>query len=111
MQTTRLSFIRGSVGLCASGVLLAACGSSSSDNTPSGSACQTSISSNHGHSLSIPLADKMAGAAKDYEIQGSASHSHTVSLTAADWADTTGGSLTVTSSVTAGHSHDVTITC
>jgi hypothetical protein len=111
MQTTRLSFLRGSLGVCASGVLLAACGSSSSDKTPSGSACQTTISANHGHSLSIPIADKMAGAAKDYDIKGSADHSHTVSLTAADWADIDAGSLTVTSSVTNGHSHDVSISC
>ncbi len=112
MSITKRSLFRGSVGLCAAGVLTAACGGGDDDDTSGGGACKTQIAANHGHSLSISGADKMAGAAKDYDIKGSADHSHTVSLGADDFADLNGGTVVVVqSSTNAGHSHDVTITC
>lgn len=67
---------------------------------------------NHGHSMLVSAADIDAGAAKTYDIKGSSPHSHTVELSADDFKDLTPGSVFVlTSSVDAGHSHDVTITC
>jgi hypothetical protein len=113
MKTTRLSFVRGSVCVCASTALLAACGSADDDdsNGDAASVCTSTIAANHGHVLSITAADKLAGASKDYDIKGSASHSHTVSISAADFTTLKTGSLTLTSSTNAGHSHDIDITC
>jgi hypothetical protein len=112
MTITKRSLLRGSLGVCAAGVLTAACGGGDDDDTSGGGTCKTAIAANHGHALTISAADKMAGVAKDYDIKGSADHSHTVSLAADDFADLSGGTVViVTSSTDAGHSHDVTITC
>lgn len=94
------------------GVLTAACGGGDDDDDKSGSSCTTAIATNHGHTMTVSNAEIMAGAAKTYDIQGSSAHSHTVQLSADDFADLTAGSVfVVTSSEDAGHSHDVTITC
>jgi hypothetical protein len=111
MKTSRLSFVRGSVGVCVAGVLTAACGGDD-ESEGDGASCTTAIAMNHGHSMQVTAADIDAGAAKTYDIKGSATHSHTVALTADDFKDLTPGSVfSLTSSVDAGHSHDVTITC
>jgi len=44
-----------------------------------------SIGGNHGHSLTVSKADVQAGAAKNFSIQGTSGHNHTVSLTAANF--------------------------
>ncbi len=94
--------------------LIPACGTSSpaapTDTGPAG--CRGTISSNHGHTLTVPRADVDAGTARDYDIRGSAGHTHTVSLSAADFTllQTT-GSVIVTSSSGAGHDHMVTVNC
>jgi hypothetical protein len=112
MNITKRSFVRGSVGVCAAGILTAACGGDDDDDTSSGGACTTQIASNHGHALTISAADKMTAAAKEYDIKGSADHSHTVSLSAEDFANLAAGDvLILTSSTDAGHEHEVTITC
>jgi hypothetical protein len=114
MNITKRSFVRGSLGVCAAGVLTAACGGDDDDDTATnnGGACTTEIASNHGHALTISATDKMTGAAKEYDIKGSADHSHMVSLSADDFADLASGTIViVTSSTNEGHSHDVTITC
>lgn len=70
------------------------------------------ISANHGHSLFVPNADVVAGVAKTYPIQGTATHSHTVSVTAAQFTLLQRGKkFTVTSTTGAGHSHSVTVAC
>lgn len=70
------------------------------------------ISSNHGHTLSVPAADVEAGTEQTYDIRGSSSHSHTVTITAADFTELRdSGSIRLTSSTDAGHNHVVTITC
>jgi hypothetical protein len=93
--------------------LTAACGGGDDDDdTNDGGACTTQIAANHGHALTISAADKMTGAAKEYDIKGSADHSHTVSLSAEDFADLASGTIVIVTSSTAdGHDHDVTITC
>jgi hypothetical protein len=112
MKTSRLSFVRGSLGVCAAGALTAACGGGDDDDDSSGGACKANIAMNHGHSMSVSAADEMAGAAKTYSIQGSSAHNHTVELSAEDFADLAAGKVVVvTSSTEASHSHDVTITC
>ena len=70
------------------------------------------ISSNHGHSLSVPKADIAAGVAKSYSVRGSAGHDHTVTLGSSDFAALRAGStLTVTSSSGFGHAHGVVVRC
>jgi hypothetical protein len=94
------------------GVLTAACGGDDDDDGSGGGSCKAAIGMNHGHTMPLSAADVMAGVDKTYDIQGSSAHSHTVDISAANFADMTPGSVFVaTSSTDAGHSHDVTITC
>jgi hypothetical protein len=53
------------------------------------------ISQNHGHSLTIPLADIEAGVEMTYDATGSATHCHQVTLTAADFAALAAGEVVV----------------
>lgn len=69
------------------------------------------IAANHGHSIEVAVADIAAGTARVYDITGEATHSHTVALTAADFAMLAANQpVTVTSSAS-GHTHQVTIYC
>jgi cytolysin (calcineurin-like family phosphatase) len=112
MKTSRLSFVRGSLGVCVAGVLTTACGGDDEDAAEGGSSCKAAVATNHGHSMTVSVADQMAGAAKTYDIQGSSAHHHTVALSAEHFADLDAGKVVVvTSSTDAGHSHDVTVTC
>ena len=73
---------------------------------------QSSISANHGHSLTVSVADVQAGAARTYSIQGTSSHDHMVTLTAADFTSLQGNnSITVSSTADDGHTHSVTVRC
>jgi hypothetical protein len=47
---------------------------------------ETTIAQNHSHVLTVLQEDIDAGKPKDYDIQGGANHSHTVALTAEDFA-------------------------
>lgn len=70
------------------------------------------ITANHGHSLTVSKEDAAAGKAKKYSIQGAANHLHTVSLTPAHFKTLKlGGTVTVSSTTTAGHSHSVSVKC
>jgi hypothetical protein len=70
------------------------------------------IANNHGHAITVSAADANAGVDKTYQIQGTSLHPHTVMITAAQFATLkSAGSLTVTSSTDAMHSHTVTVTC
>jgi hypothetical protein len=94
------------------GALTAACGGDDDEGADGGGACKANIATNHGHSMSVSAADEMAAADKTYSIQGSSAHNHTVTLTAAHFADLAAGKVVVvTSSTDAAHSHDVTVTC
>jgi hypothetical protein len=121
MKTSRHSFVLGSLGMCVAGIVNAACGgddagddgnTGGSGGGGGGGACTTTIGTNHGHMMTVSAADKMAAVDKTYDIAGGAGHSHTVEITAEEFADLAGGSeLEVTSSTDAGHSHVVTIKC
>jgi hypothetical protein len=123
MKTTRQTFVWGALGVCTAGLLSAACGGDDDDDngtggtgntggTGGGNACGTTIATNHGHQMTVSAADVGAAADKTYDIAGSADHSHTVELTAEDFADLASGTiLVVDSSTDAGHSHEVTIEC
>ena len=69
------------------------------------------IVGNHGHDLTVPMADVTAAMDKTYSIQGASGHAHDITITAADFATLAGGSaVTVTSTEGSAHTHDVTVT-
>lgn len=110
MRTSRLAFVRGSVGVCTAGLLTGCPGGD--DDPPPETECTTEIANNHGHKLIISQADKSAGAAKVYDIRGTSAHTHTVSLDADQFKDLADGTIVILSSSTdAGHAHDIEITC
>ena len=76
--------------------------------------CGSTIGGNHGHTLTVSTADVNAAADKTYDIMGSSPHTHSVTITAAQFqqlAASPGASITVTSSMGAAHTHEVTVTC
>jgi hypothetical protein len=96
-----------------SGVVItisSACGSSKSSPTGSTTPDKVGvISSNHGHSAVITGAQLTAGGALELNIQGAATHPHTVSLTAAEISMIAGNQQVAKQSTTNnGHSHTVT---
>jgi hypothetical protein len=121
MKSTRLEFVQGAVGVGIAGLLGGACGDDKGEDketggtgggTGGGGACATTIGTNHGHMMTVTKAQAQAGADKTYDITGGANHSHTVDVSAGDFADLLDGTtLMVTSSFDAGHSHEVTIDC
>lgn len=118
MHVTRKDFLRFTVFF--GGVAAAAALSGCSSTSDAGNAASCSkdgakdgaITSNHGHVLQIPASDFTSPKDGTYDIAGSAGHSHTVSLTAAQLTQLAGGtSVTVTSTTTLDHHHDVTVVC
>ena len=70
------------------------------------------ISINHGHALVVPLADVAAGADRTYDIMGGSVHTHSVTITGAQFAMlATGAEITVTSTAASAHMHDVAVSC
>lgn len=121
MSTTRREFLsglmHGALVPVAIGLSASACGDGGSGE-PGGDAgvlCSStgvSISSNHGHTLEVPLADVAAGTEKTYTLTDNGSHEHTVVVTAAQFAQLASGTeVTARSDVFGAHSHGVTITC
>lgn len=101
-------------GVLGAGGLVMACG----EDPPGGGRCTPNgaraeaISSNHGHTATVPAADINANAPKTYSIQGTSNHDHTLSLTAEQLTQLAQGqSVTVTSTTDASHSHTVTLVC
>ena len=73
---------------------------------------RASIGTNHGHRLQIPREDVETAQPKSYDIRGSSGHPHTVNVSAADFSALSGGgSISLTSSNDAGHTHTVTLSC
>ena len=123
MAMTRSQFCNAFVGVSAL-LILQGCGGGGSDYgsspppppgpppAPQCGASGTAITGNHGHTLTIPEADLSAAVDKTYNIMGTAGHNHTVTFTVAQLAQLkTHQSVTVTSTTTAGHSHNVAATC
>jgi hypothetical protein len=60
----------------------------------------------------VSMADAVAGAAKTYDIMGSALHTHMVTITAAQFGMLkNGATLTLTSTTGSSHTHTVTVMC
>jgi hypothetical protein len=70
------------------------------------------IAANHGHTITVTIAEIQAAMDKTYDIMGTASHTHSFTVTAADFAALAKGtSVTHTSSDSSGHTHSITISC
>jgi hypothetical protein len=120
MTMTRKGFLRAATGGTIL-LILQACGggdgtsTSSLDDGSQDASCGSSdaaITGNHGHVLAIPAADLDSAVDVSYSIQGSASHAHTITLTAAQLQMLKAGqAVTVTSSTTLSHNHSVTASC
>ncbi len=109
-MTTRREVLIGIAGIA----LVPACGPTGGGGMPdaAGPMCSSNIASNHGHVLTVPPSDLASPADHDFDIQGSADHTHTVTITAAQFGLLAGGgTLTVTSSVGGGHTHACMVHC
>ena len=74
----------------------------------------TLITSNHGHSLTVPMADVVAGVSQSYSIAGP--HVHMVTLSPANFATLAAGNTVMVTSTAGGvgpqqHTHEVTVAC
>lgn len=70
------------------------------------------ISGNHGHAITVSKDDVSDGTEKTYAIQGSASHDHNVTLTAANFtALKNNNSIQVDTTSGSGHMHGITVSC
>ena len=101
------------------GALLAACGG---DDTVTVDAAMVGncnangttirISANHGHVLVVSMDDVMAGTDKTYDIMGTSAHTHSVTVTAAQFAMLQSNQqITTTSTVASSHSHSILVMC
>lgn len=123
---TRKSFVKllGNtlLGGAAVGILASCKGSSATVDagTDAPAGCTTTdavctIADNHTHAphkLVVTSADVQAGVDKTYDIMGAASHTHTITVTAADFAMLkTGGTIMHTSTVGLCHTHVCTVSC
>ena len=118
MESTRREVLVLIVG----GVVGAACGGSNSGAPVTGGNClangtHVTIGTNHGHVLAVSIADINAGVDKSYDIRGTADHTHTVTLTAADFASlkqntgTNEESSTTPSAIYGTHFHAIAVSC
>ncbi len=120
LDLTRREFTVSSVLALLSGVAITiteGCGGSDYGSSPSPTPTPTPaptdkvgvISNNHGHSAVVTAAKITAGAAYSLDIQGSASHTHTVEITVADLtAIAANQRVAKESSTDSSHSHTVT---
>lgn len=99
------------------GLWLAGCGgggySGGNGGTPS-SSCGATIATNHGHALTITVADLESTVDKVYDMAGAADHAHSVTITRAQLAALKAGtSVSITSSAAAsdGHTHTISASC
>lgn len=69
------------------------------------------VGRNHGHVLTVSLADVMAGAEKTYDVKGTAGHTHSVTLSADDMKGLQDGKIVRSKSTTQNHAHYVMVRC
>lgn len=81
------------------------------DNACDPDGVSTTIDTNHGHSLTVPLEDVIAGIEKIYNIQGTSSHNHTVTLSPTHFESLKQGELIQITSSRNGHTHIVSASC
>jgi len=129
MTMTRKEFLGSVVKLAATAggaAVLAACGSSGGTTVDAATHLDTTatsctnngtvdtIASNHGHVLMVSKADVVAGVDKTYDIMGTATHTHSVTVTAAMFTmlknDTTQMTMSTFDAANT-HQHTITIAC
>src|SRR5438105_14382882 len=108
-MTTRKLFLRHMGGGCL-GLVLSGCGGGGNGAAQSQTASGCSsfdFTGNHGHALDIPIADLSSLTDKSYSIQGTASHDHPFTLTAANLARLKAGQaiVVVTTGMNLSHTH------
>lgn len=120
MTMTRKQFLRSVVGVGVGAVgvaVLAGCGGDDGAGPVDAPAavCTTptaAIQGNHGHVITVTLAEVTAGVDKTYDIMGTSAHTHSVTITAADFVMIKAGTTRMVVSTTGGgHTHPVNVMC
>jgi hypothetical protein len=119
MDTTRRQFLNVLIAVAGASSVVAACGGDDgggSDDGGGGGACNPveTISANHGHSVNVTAAEVAAGAMMTYDIQGSSTHSHEITIGPTLFGmlqDGRGISVESTPGPGDGHTHSVSISC
>lgn len=93
-------------------------GGSSAPAPSTGAGCTATIAGNHGHVLTIPVADLNSMVPISYDIIGTADHSHSVTFSALDLYNLKFGytvpmtsTMSVASATTAPHDHSISEHC
>jgi hypothetical protein len=106
--------------MAGSGLALAGCGGGGSGGDGAGAAPQAatctnfSFTGNHGHVLTIPIADLDSTTDKTYSIVGSAPHDHPMTLSVAQLRELKAGRAiqgTTGPGAGDGHTHDLSGSC
>ena len=112
------TIVKGTAGLVGLAAVTEACGSSGGQQDAAmvgnclANGTNVTIGANHGHVLVVAKADVMAGTAKTYDIMGTADHTHSVTISAANMASlATNFAITTQSTVTGAHMHSITVIC
>ena len=72
----------------------------------------SSVSANHGHSITVSKTDVELGVEKQYNIQGSANHNHAITVSVSDFASLKSNQqIQITSKSGGGHTHSVSVSC
>lgn len=113
MHISRKRFVE---ALTSGGALLlfGGCGGGGYGGGMATSSCSGSIAANHGHALPIVVADLDSTTPKTYDIMGTATHGHSVTLSVAQLGQLKGGaavSVTSTPGDSDNHTHTVTVSC
>ena len=88
---------------------LIGCGSPTSPSAVADVKSNSTVVNGHSHTVNVPASDQLHPADTTYTSSTSLSHAHMVTLTAAQLAAiASGGSVTVTSTVTGNHQHGFT---
>jgi hypothetical protein len=69
------------------------------------------ISANHGHAVTVFRSHVTEGVERTYSIQGTSTHRHFITVTAANFADLQAGNPITVKSGGVSHTHDVSIAC
>ena len=86
-------------------------GGSGGSSAMCGAVVSAAIFKNHGHQLDVPLADIDAAVDKTYDITGTASHCHQVTLTAADFMTLKSGGVVTKKTCNGITQHELVLSC
>lgn len=82
------------------------------DGPPGACTLRSVIASNHGHVFTVTQAEVDAGTERTYDIEGTGGHTHSVTITASQFATiASGGTVNTVSTSGSSHTHDITVNC